>query len=448
VFLDGFLLLGYLVGLVILSPLYSLVLLPLLLMHGIIMSVSYRTLRTLAQRELGAKAGEQTFLVEALEAMVALKAGGVEGQAVRRWEGLFERYQQALAKRGKATARMMGSQRGVGMFGRLLLLWAGAWMVLGGRMSLGDMLAASSVALAVLAPMESFSGAGQLYHSVRAQVERLFDVLDTKVEENGTVQLPPHRPNRITLRDVTYRYGSRQAPALANVSLELPPGHKLGVVGRTGSGKSTLGLLLLGLLRPEHGQVLHDGVTLADLDLADLRSHTGAVLQELSLFQGTIRENLTLTRPDATATEVIEAATLAGLHDDVVALPLGYETPVGQGGTALSSGQRQRVALARALVHRPRLLLLDEATSNLDPETERRVDEALGALEVTRVVISHRVNAVRNADLIVALERGRVVQRGTHDDLLAVPGVYRDLFGEHRRVDEPALGLPLLERSH
>ena len=315
-------------------------------------------------------------------------------------------------------------------------------------MSLGDMLAASSVALAVLAPMESFSGAGQLYHSVRAQVERLFDVLDTKVEENGTVRLPPHRPNRITLRDVTYRYGSRQAPALANVSLELPPGHKLGVVGRTGSGKSTLGLLLLGLLRPEHGQVLHDGVTLADLDLADLRSHTGAVLQELSLFQGTIRENLTLTRPDASAPEVIEAATLAGLHDDVLALPLGYETPVGQGGTALSSGQRQRVALARALVHRPRLLLLDEATSNLDPETERRVDEALGALAVTRVVISHRVNAVRNADLIVALERGRVVQRGTHDDLLAVPGVYRDLFGEHRPADEPALGLPLLERSH
>lgn len=439
VVMDGCLLLGYLVGLVLLSPLYSLVLAPLLLMHALVVTSSYRSLRTLSQRELSAKSAEQSFLVEALEAITALKAGGAEDQAVRRWETLFERYQQAVTKRGKATARLAGGQRGVGAFGRLLLLWAGAWLVMNGAMSLGDMLAASSVALAVLAPMESFAGSGQLYHAVRAQVERLFDVLDTKQERSGTVRLPAGRPNRITLRAVTFRYGSRQAPALSEVSLDLPAGQKLGVVGRTGSGKSTLGLILLGLLRPEHGEVRHDGVTLADLDLADLRAHSGAVLQELSLFQGTIRENLTLARPDASATEVIEAATLAGLHDDVLALPLGYETPVGQGGTALSSGQRQRVALARALVHRPRLLVLDEATSHLDPETERRVDDALATLDVTRVVISHRLNAVRNADLIVSMDGGRVAQRGTHHDLLTVPGVYRDLFGEALPSTDPVL---------
>ncbi|MGW2874534.1 ATP-binding cassette domain-containing protein, partial [Kitasatospora sp. NPDC001225] len=180
----------------------------------------------------------------------------------------------------------------------------------------------------------------------------------------------------------------------------------------------------------EHPGVVDGDVQAAEqLDLADLRAHCGAVLQELSLFGGSIRDNLTLGRPDAEDAEVIRAARIAGLHEDVLALPMGYDTPVGESGSALSAGQRQRVALARALVHRPRLLLLDEATSHLDPQTERHVDGALAELAVTRIVVSHRLNAVRNADQILVLEHGRIVQRGRHDELIEQEGAYRLLFG-------------------
>jgi ATP-binding cassette, subfamily B, bacterial len=216
---------------------------------------------------------------------------------------------------------------------------------------------------------------------------------------------------------------------LTDISFSVPAGGKVGIVGRTGSGKSTIAMLTLGLLRPEAGEVWHDGVALAKLDLADLRASCGAVLQELSLFNGSIRDNITLGRAGIADSDLAWAARVAGLHADVLRLPMGYETMVGGGGAALSAGQRQRVALARALVHRPRLLILDEATSHLDPGTERRVDEALSQLQVTRIVISHRLSAIRNADEILVVEQGRITARGDHDILVTQPGAYRDLFG-------------------
>ncbi|NUR51502.1 MAG: peptidase domain-containing ABC transporter [Hamadaea sp.] len=432
-FLDGALLTAYLIGLVLLSPLYALLITPLFAAQMTVLAVTYRRLRTLTQHELALKAEEQNYLVEALEAVAPLKANGVQDRAVRRWAGLFDRYQAAMLRRGWTTAWLGGLQRGVGTLGPLLLLVAGAWMVLSGRMSLGAMLAANAVALSVLAPMETFASFGQMYHSVRAQVERLFDVVDTQAEPSGPVRLPAGSPARVELDEVTFHYQARQEPVLAGVSVDLPPGGKLGIVGRTGSGKSTLALLMLGLLRPDSGEVRHDGVRLADLDVDHLRSRCGAVLQELTLFNGSVRDNLVLSKPDAGQDDVVHAARLAGLHDDVVALPMGYDTLVGEGGAALSAGQRQRVALARALIHRPRLLILDEATSHLDPETERLVDDALGRLRVTRVVISHRLSAIRNADQILVMDRGRVAQRGRHDDLIGQDGIYRRLFAAPER---------------
>ncbi|GIL31871.1 peptidase domain-containing ABC transporter [Actinocatenispora comari] len=426
---DGFLLIGYLIAVVLLSPLYLLPLVPLAVAQALVLAATYRRLRVLAQRELTARSEEQSYLVETLEAVIPLKANGVEERAVAHWRRLFDRYQRAMVRRGRGTAVLGAAQRAVGTLGPLALLWFGAGMVLSGRLSLGAMLAANAVALSILSPLETFAGVGQLYHAVRAQVERLFDVLDTPAEQSGTVRLPADEPTRITVRGLGFRYHDSQPPILTDVGFDLPPGGKLGVVGRTGSGKSTLGLLLLGLLRPTEGEVRHDGVAVAELDVPDLRSHCGAVLQELTLFNGSIRDNLVLSRPDATDAEVIGAARAAGLHDDVLALPMGYDTLVGEGGTALSAGQRQRIALARALVHRPRLLVLDEATSHLDPQTEREVDAALARLAVTRVVISHRLSAIRGADQILVLDRGRVVQRGGHDELVAAHGRYRQLFG-------------------
>lgn len=429
--LDGFLLSGYVVGLLVTAPLFALAVIPLFAVQLAVVSASYRKTRVLAQRELTAKTEEQSYLVEALEAMPALKANGVEGRATSRWEHLFATYQTASARRGRWMAWLSGVQRGLGFFGPLALLCLGAWLVLHHRMSIGDMLAAYAVALSVLAPIETFASSGQMYQAIRAQIERVFDVLDTPRERTGTVRLTAPGPTTIAMADVDFRYPGQNGLVLTGIDIEIEAGRKTAIVGRTGSGKSTLGQLVLGLLMPERGEIHHDGVSLADLDLVDLRAHCGAVLQELTLFDGSIRDNLTLSKPDADFDEIVHCARLAGLHDDVVALPMGYDTIVGESGSGLSAGQRQRVALARALIHRPRVLLLDEATSHLDPETERRVDAALSELSITRIVISHRVNAVRNADQIIVLEHGSIVQRGAHRDLVGREGVYRTLFGSN-----------------
>lgn len=441
--IDAFLLIGYLIGLLLLSPLYAAALVPLFAAQALVLAGTYRRMRMLAQQELRAKSEEQSYLVEALEAIVPLKANGVEHRATRRWEGLFTGYQQAVRRRGRSMAGITAARQALGTLAPLALLWVGSWLVLTGRMSLGTMLAGNAVALSVLAPLDTFAASGQMYQAVRAQVERIYDVVDTAEEPSGTVRLPAAVPSRITLDGVGFRYQDSARPAVRDLSVDLPPGAKLGVVGRTGSGKSTLGLLVLGLLRATEGEVRYDGVPLADLDIWDLRSRCGAVLQELTLFNGSIRDNLTLSRPDATPQEVIEAARTADLHDDVMQMPMGYDTIVGQGGNALSAGQRQRVALARALIHHPRVLLLDEATSHLDPATESKVDAALGALDVTRIVVSHRLSAIRNADETLVLDRGRVVQRGRHADLIEVPGTYRDLFGARPETSEGAAADPL-----
>ena len=435
--IDGFLLVGYLVGLLVVCPVYGLALIPLLVLQLLVLTATHNRMRALAHLELRAHSEEQSYLTETLEAIVPLKANGVEHRAVDRWGELFGVYQRAVSTKGRTAAGIGALRQAVATLAPLALLWLGTWLVLTHRLSLAGMLAANGVALSVLAPLETFASSGQMYQAIRAQVDRIFDIVDSPAEPSGTRRLSSEKAMRIQLRDITFRYQENGKAILSGLDLDLAPGGKLGIVGRTGSGKSTLGLLILGLLRPSEGTVTIDGVASDELDVWDLRARCGAVLQELTLFNGTIRDNLALARPDAREADLVDAARIAGLHDDVLALPMGYDTLVGQSGNALSAGQRQRIALARALIHRPRVLLLDEATSHLDPSTEREVDAALHELAVTRVVISHRLSAVRNADEILVLDEGRVAQRGRHRELITSRGLYRDLFGADVPAEAP-----------
>ncbi len=427
--LDVALLIGYAAALGLWAPQY----LPVVALLGVgqllVMLLSYGRLRILARREMQAKAEENGFLVEALEAMAPVKANGIEEHTAARWRTLFETFQQAMLRLGKVNAWVEAVEGALRTVAPLALLWFGLSLVLRGDLTLGTMLAANTLGLSLLAPMQTLVGTIQFFAVLRAQLERIYDVFDSPPEKSGTVVLRSDESAAVDVEGVTFRYHPHGPAVLSDVSFTVEPGSKVGIVGRTGSGKSTLAMLLLGLLPLQQGSIRHNGVPIGELDLVAFRRQCGVVLQQLTLFNGSIRDNLVLGRTDLTDDDVVEAATIAGLHDDVMALPMRYQTNVGEGGAALSAGQRQRVVLARALLHRPRLLVLDEATSHLDPKTERQVDEALSRLRVTRIVISHRLNAIRNADQILVLDQGRLVAVGRHDELLDEGGVYRDLFG-------------------
>ncbi|GAA4071918.1 peptidase domain-containing ABC transporter [Nonomuraea soli] len=429
--LDLALLTGYLIGLALLAPGYLPVVLALAVTQMVMVVRVSPRVGAVYQRELTTKAEEQSYLTETLEAIVPVKANGAEPRAEHHWSGLLERYCGALIARSRITAVLDAVNQALATLTPLLLLLFGLVFVLSGQMTLGTALAANAVALAVLIPIQTLAGTGQSYPMLRSQIERVYDIVDAEEEPTGARRLPEGAASRVDVEGLTFHYQTDAPPVLHEVSFSVPAGSKLGIVGRTGSGKSTIALLVLGLLRPSGGVVRFDGHPLDDLDIHHLRSRCGAVLQDLNLFNGSIRDNLTLGRPDASDGDLVWSARIAGLHDDVLAMPMGYGTLVGEAGAALSAGQRQRVALARALIHRPRLLILDEATSHLDPDTERRVDAELSRLEVTRIVVSHRLSAIRDAHQILVLDQGRVCALGRHEELVTQGGVYTRLFAPH-----------------
>jgi len=288
------------------------------------------------------------------------------------------------------------------------------------------MLAAAALAAGFLEPLATLIETGLKLQLLRSYMERINDVLDAPREQEGQkVTTAPRLSGRVRAEGVSFAYGPLAPAVVKDVSLEVQPGQQLGIAGRSGSGKSTLAHLLLGMYPPTSGRILFDGSDLAELELKSLRRQIGIVTQRPYLFGATIRQNIALSDPAMPQEMVIAAAKLACIHDDIVAMPMGYETQLVDKGASLSGGQQQRIALARALAPRPTILLLDEATSDLDGVTERTVHHNLSALGCTRIVIAHRLSTIVDADLILVMEGGEIVQTGTHEELLMLPGPYR-----------------------
>lgn len=392
-----------------------------------VLTVQSRLAR-LRHQQLTVQAEAEGLLMEALTGMATVKAMGAEDRVYQNWLTQYTRALRVDAQQGRLSAVVDNVGAAVRIGAPLALLLLGASRLFAGELTLGEMLALQTLSLSVLMPLTSLVTSVQVLMSVSSHVQRLHDVFLAEPEiRPGEARTPLTLSGRIELRNVSFRYDVHSPYVLRNVDLVVEPGQKVAVVGPSGGGKSTLALLLLGLQHPTSGEVLVDGVPLDLLDPGSMRRQFGVVMQESFIFRESIRRNIALNTPEASLEDVVTAASVAALHEDVMAMPMAYETLVSERGQALSGGQRQRLAIARAVLGRPRILILDEATSHLDVATERRVDHGISDLHCTRIVIAHRLSTVRNADRIVVLEKGTISESGSHRQLLSANGTYAQL---------------------
>jgi HlyB family type I secretion system ABC transporter len=428
-FLDGSLVIVYLVILLSQSLEFGIIVLLIGLLQIMLLLGTYRPIRTLARRELEARGKSQGYETEMLTGIETLKAAGAEQRAFHRWSNLFLDHLNISVRQAYLTSIIDTFVGALALLAPLILLWVGTIKVLNGSMQLGTMLALNALAGTFLGPLTSLISDGQLLQVVRSHFERIADVMEAKPEQDVQVaRQPPRLTGRIALEHVGFRYDPHAPNVLKDIVVHIEPGQKIAIVGRTGSGKSTLGKLLLGLYLPTEGEILYDGIPLHNLDYSAVRAQFGVVVQNAHIFSGSIRQNITLNDPNMSMERVVDAAQLAAFHDDIVHMSMGYETFVSERGSALSGGQCQRLALARALAHRPAIVLLDEATSALDVLTEQVVERNLKALSCTQIIIAHRLSTIRNADCILMLDQGSIIEQGSHQELLRKNGRYANLI--------------------
>ncbi|HSR98483.1 MAG TPA: peptidase domain-containing ABC transporter [Kofleriaceae bacterium] len=440
--LDGVLVIGYAVLILVIAPTMGLIVIGMGIVQIAVFYIARRGYRELLTRSLEAQARSQSYLVELIHGMETLKAAAAESRAVERWSNLYVDELNVSLDRGRLSARVDAVSSLVSGGSPLAILVIGALQVVSGVLSLGEMLAINALAMGLLAPLSTMVNSALQLQLIGGYMDRIDDVLRTSPEQTGKdVARAPKLSGRITLQNVSFRYGDNLPFVVRDVSVDIRSGMTVAIVGRSGCGKSTLARLVAGLYRPSDGRVMFDGHDLMHLELKSLRRQIGVVFQSPSLFAGSIRAAISLSDPAATLERIAEAARLAAVDEDIRAMPMGYDTVLADGGASLSGGQRQRVALARALVHKPAVLILDEATSALDSETERRVSKNLEDLRCTRIVLAHRLSTIVNADLILVMDAGEVVESGTHHELLSRGQHYARLVAAQLQTEAPHRGV-------
>lgn len=426
--LDGVLATVYFLVIVALSPVLGALVGVLAAAEVAVLLAARRRNQHLMAESLAAEARSQSYAYEMFSAVETLKAAGAERRAVAHWTNLFVDELNVSLSRGRLAAAVETATSALRLASPIAVLLVGAHLVTTGQLSLGTMLALAALATAFLEPLATLVATTLQLQLLGSYLARLDDVFDTPTETGGRDLRPaPCLTGALRAEGLTFGYSRHGAPAVDGVDLDVRPGQVVAIVGRSGSGKSTLGRLLLCLYPPTSGRVLLDGIELATLDPRSVRSQVGVVTQDPYIFGLSIRDNVSMGDPGVPMERLQSAAELAGIAADIDAMPMGWDTPLVDGGASLSGGQRQRLALARALAIQPRILLLDEATSSLDTVTEARVQANLASLGCTVILIAHRLATVVDADQIVVMDAGRVVEVGDHATLVAAGGPYADL---------------------
>lgn len=426
--LDGTLVFVYLALIVAIHPGLGLLTLGLGTLQVMVFLFSRKRVADLMSEDLEAQARAQSYLVQILAGIETLKVAGAEHRAVEHWSNLFVDELNVSLKRGRLRAILDTAMGVLQSSAPLLVLSFGAVEVMEGNLTLGSMLALNALAAGFLTPLSSLVNSALQLQLLGSYVERIDDVLSAEREQNReNIQQPGKLTGLIKVRNVSFRYGPQSPLVVREVSVEIKPGQCVAIVGRSGSGKSTLASLLLGLYHPTEGGIYYDDHNLGDLDLREVRRQLGIVPQHPFIFGRSVRENIAISDPSTPIDRVMAAARLAAIHDEIVAMPMGYESILADGGASLSGGQRQRIAMARALVNTPAILLLDEATSSLDNSSERAVMDNLAAQRCVRIIIAHRLSTIAFADEIIVMDQGRIVEKGTHEELMEKKGSYHAL---------------------
>lgn len=379
-----------------------------------------------------AGAASNSFMVEAITGIHTMKALAIEPQFVHRWEKLLASNVGASFDKGVFSMAISNTGGLIRTLSGFSVLWYGGHMVMDGQMTIGQLIAFQMISTQASNSFLHLVSMWQNVQQVGLSIERIGDIINSPPEAmlagNGSQR--PKVVGEIRIEGLNFRYRRETDLILKNVTMHIPAGCRVGIVGRSGSGKSTLTKLVQRLYLPEGGRITLDGMDLNQMDPVWLRRHIGVVLQDNYLFNGSVRDNIATAVPSASMEEVIRASIVAGAHDFILELHEGYDTKVGERGMSLSGGQRQRIAIARALLTNPRILIFDEATSALDYESERIIMDNLDAICAgrTMLMIAHRLSTVKHCDHIVVLDRGEVVEQGSHETLMGLKGLYYNLY--------------------
>lgn len=386
------------------------------------------------KEKFNAGADVQAFLVESISGIQTIKSFALEPLSQRKWEDKISKYTEESFK----TSWVSGTAGSIGQFIQrtmdIIILWVGAHLVMSHDISVGQLIAFRMLSGRVSGPILRIVQMWQEFQQTSVSLERLGDIFDAKPEpstDGKNLKMPKIMGN-ISFEDIVFRYKVDGPEIIKNLSVNIKAGTTVGIVGRSGSGKSTLAKLIQRLYIPERGKILIDGVDISMTDPAWIRRQIGVVLQENFLFNGSIKDNISIHHPIATMEEIINVAKIAGAHDFILELQGGYESQVGENGVALSGGQKQRIAIARALLTNPKILIFDEATSALDYESERIIQKNLEQIcrGRTVLIIAHRLSTIQMADGIIVMDNGKIVEMGNHENLVKRKGLYNYLFNQ------------------
>ena len=387
--------------------------------------------RKLWRRRHRAVKGTQAVVSESLNGQRVVKAFAKEHEEVRRYDEKNKEFYHVSYQIGDRTAYMMPKVRLIYRFSNVAVLAIGAFSIIFGSLTLGSLYILFSYTGMIESSVMFFANIGNRWSNCMDAASRMFEIIDTVptvTESEHPVPLEEIRES-VELKEVSFEYEVGR-PIIKDISLRVKAGQMFGIVGKTGAGKSTIIHLISRLYDPTNGEILIDGVNVKEIKNHDLRKHVGIVSQETYLFVGTIADNIRYANPDSTMDQVIEAAKAAYAHEFIIKLPDAYDTIIGAGGVGLSGGERQRLSIARAILQKPSLLILDEATSAMDTQTERKIQEAIDELKegCTIIAIAHRLSTLRDADQLAVIEDGKLLEQGTHEELIEQKDKYYDLY--------------------